>query len=98
MRRGFSRYPYTSFLGAEAYAPYSLDDEISLTLTSGAGVGAGVGFDLNLFASDASDANTSATHFGLRLNCGADKIFASKNYSDVTSLYFSAGLVMWFGD
>jgi hypothetical protein len=91
-------YPYTSFLGAETFAPYSLDDEISLTLTSGAGVGAGVGFDLNLFASDASDANSSATHFGLRLNCGADKLFASKNYSDVSSLYFSAGLVMWFGD
>lgn len=92
-------YPYSSFLWAETYAPYSDDDEISLTLTSGAGVGAGVGFDLNLFASDASDSfNPLNTHFGLRFNCGADKIFARKIYSDVSSLYFSVGLVTWFGD
>lgn len=92
-------YPYASFLGSETYAPYNNDDEISLTLSSGAGLGAGVGFDIDLLKwGDTGSTVTSENHLGLRLNCGAEKIFADKSYPDASSLYVSAALVWWIGD
>jgi hypothetical protein len=91
-------YPYASFLGSETFAPYNDDDEISLILSSGAGLGAGVGIDVRLMKwGDPASFDSSISCLGLRLNGGADKIFAGKSYSDAGSLYFSAGIVWWFG-